>query len=386
MNKKLIRITTVPMAFRYLLQGQIKFMKQNGFDVLMISADGKERNEVLITENCDHIIVPMTRKITPFQDLKCLYQLIKIFKKEKPDIVHSHTPKAGLLGMLAAKITGIKVRIHTVGGIPFTTKTGFKHQLLKLLEKVTYFSATQVWPNSNSLQQYILKERLTPERKIKIILNGSSNGIDLRRFDSASIDIELQKQTKESINYEDNNYYLLFLGRLVFDKGIVELINVFKMLHKIHPQLKLLLTGRYENDLDPLPEQTIEEINNNPSILQINWTEVGEYYMSVADCFIFPSHREGFPNVLLQAGAMQLPVICSNIHGNVDIIENKKTGLIFEKGNETEMYNSIKFALDHDNEMQQMATALHENIIIHYKRENVWQAILHEYKALLNSK
>ena len=129
--KKLIRITTVPMSLLYLLPGQMDFMKKQGYEVLMISADGKELPDVIEREKCRHIIVPMTRKITPFQDLKCLLKLIKIFKTEKPDIVHTHTPKAGLLGMIAAKICFVKIRIHTVAGLPLMAETGFKYQLLK---------------------------------------------------------------------------------------------------------------------------------------------------------------------------------------------------------------------------------------------------------------
>ena len=128
------------MALRYLLPGQMRFMAANGFDVLMISADGKELADVIENEQCPHMIVPMTRKITPLQDLKCLYRLIKIFRKEKPDIVHTHTPKAGLLGMLAAKFSGVKTRIHTVAGLPLMAETGFKYHLLIFIEKLRSYS------------------------------------------------------------------------------------------------------------------------------------------------------------------------------------------------------------------------------------------------------
>ena len=165
--KKLIRITTVPMALRYLLPGQMQFMQQHGFDVLMISADGPELSEVIKNEGCRHVIVPMTRKITPWQDLKCLYSLVKIFKKEKPDIVHTHTPKAGLLGMLAAKLSGVKVRIHTVAGMPLMVEKGFKLKLLTFIEKLTYWAANHVWPNSGSLYNYITQHRLTTQKNCR---------------------------------------------------------------------------------------------------------------------------------------------------------------------------------------------------------------------------
>lgn len=148
------------MALGYLLPGQMRFMAGNGFDVLMISADGKELAAVIENEKCRHIIVPMTRKITPFQDVTCLIRLIKIFRKEKPDIVHTHTPKAGLLGMLAAKVCGVKIRIHTVAGLPLMAESGFKYRLLKFIERLTYAAANQVWPNSQSLFNFISEKKL----------------------------------------------------------------------------------------------------------------------------------------------------------------------------------------------------------------------------------
>src|SRR5882762_7685479 len=163
---KLIRITTVPMALRYLLPGQMRFMAGNGFDVLMISADGKELKDVIEKEACPHIIVPMTRKITPLRDLRCLFKLIKILKKEKPDIVHTHTPKAGILGMLAAKCCGVKLRIHTVAGLPMMVEKGWKYRLLRFVEKRTYAAANHIWPNSNSLLQFITEQKLCDPEKL----------------------------------------------------------------------------------------------------------------------------------------------------------------------------------------------------------------------------
>jgi len=252
--KKIIRITTVPLALKSLLHGQMNFMWQNGFEVLMISADGfevlmisadgPEREDVIKQEQCPHQIVPMTRKITPLQDLKCLWQLIRIMRKEKPNIVHTHTPKAGLLGMLAAWISRVPVRIHTVAGLPLMVEKGFKLQLLKAIEKITYATATNVWPNGASMKKVIEENRFCSPKKIKVIGNGSSNGIDTNRFNSQALDpIQLQK-IKQEINYDPNTTYLLFTGRLVYDKGIVELITAFEKIQKSNPGLKLILAIR----------------------------------------------------------------------------------------------------------------------------------------------
>jgi glycosyltransferase involved in cell wall biosynthesis len=383
-QKKLIRITTVPMALRYLLPGQPQFMQQNGFDVLMISADGPELADVIKNEGCRHIIVPMTRKITPLQDVKCLWQLIKIFKKEKPDIVHTHTPKAGLLGMLAAKFCGIKVRIHTVAGMPLMVEKGFKLKLLTFIEKLTYWAANYVWPNSQSLYNYITAHKFTKPSKLHIICKGSTNGINLARFNKNVLTGEGNAAVKQQINYNAQNTYLLCIGRLVADKGIIELVHVFTKLQLQHTQLRLVLVGDFEQELDPLPADVLQQIKNNAAIIHITWTQQVEYFMHVADYFVFPSHREGFPNVLLQAGAMQCPIICSRIPGNVDIVSHEQTGLIFNTGNEDQMQQQIEYAITHTEKMKIMAVALHTIVNQNYQRENIWQNMLATYNELLH--
>ena len=372
------------MALRYLLPGQMGFMAVNGFDVLMISADGKELAEVIQMEQCRHVIVPMTRKITPFTDLQCLFRLIKIFRKEKPDIVHTHTPKAGLLGMLAAKFCGVKVRIHTVAGLPLMVEKGFKYQLLKFIEKLTYAAANHVWPNSNSLMRFINKNKLCKATKLSIISKGSSNGINVNRFSKESLDEKIIKEIKQQIHYSTEQTYLLCIGRLVKDKGLIELVHVFTELQKDNANLKLILVGEYENALDPLPAATLLEIENNASIIHINWSNRVEYFMHLASFFVFPSHREGFPNVLLQAGAMNLPVICSHITGNIDIVTNNETGLIFESGNEQQLLKLLQYALLHPQHMQDMAKKLQQYVTENYRRENIWQNMLEAYKTLVN--
>lgn len=382
-KKKLIRITTVPMALRYLLPGQMNFMNQNGLDVLMISADGPELQEVITNEQCRHIIVPLTRKITPLEDLKCLWQLVKIFKKEKPDIVHTHTPKAGLLGMLAAKICGVKIRIHTVAGMPLMVEKGFKLQLLKFIEKLTYKAASNVWPNSLSLYNYIIENNFAPPQKLNVIARGSTNGINLGRFNKHILEPKILQQIKDTIGYSQQFIYLLCIGRLVADKGIVELVAVFLMLQKTQPQLKLILVGNFEDDLDPLPQSVLHQIKKDENIIHITWTQEVEYYMQLANFFVFPSHREGFPNVLLQAGAMQLPIICSTIPGNIDVVQHQQTGLLFPCGHQQQITTQLEFAIANPGAMKEMAVKLLLIIEKDFRRENVWQSVLQQYQLLV---
>jgi glycosyltransferase involved in cell wall biosynthesis len=387
-KKKLIRITTVPMALRYLLPGQMQFMQKNSFSVLMVSANGPELPEVIKNEQCPHVIVPMTRQITPLQDLKCLWQLIKLFKKEKPAIVHTHTPKAGLLGMLAAKICGVKVRIHTVAGMPLMVESGFKLKLLTFIEKLTYWAANHVWPNSASLYNFILQHKFTTKNKLYIVAKGSTNGINIDRFSTASLKPQLINDVKQQIQYNPKNIYLLCVGRLVADKGIVELVNTFTTLNQQNAHLRLILAGDFEPKLDPLPQHILLQISSNKNIVHIAWTQHVEYFMHLANYFVFPSHREGFPNVLLQAGAMQCPIICSHITGNIDIVTHDTTGLIFSKADEKQMRQQIEYAINNSQKMEQMAIALQKIIVENYKRENIWNTILNKYNELLllNSK
>lgn len=379
---KLIRITTVPIALAYPLSGQPTFMHNHGYQVLLVSAAGKELDLVKKQEECPHTVVPMTRKITPLKDIKALYLLIRLFRKEKPAIVHTETPKAGLLGMIAAWFCGVPIRIHTVAGLPLMVAHGLKLKILQWVETITYAAATQVWPNSTSLKEYIEKHKFCSLRKLMVIGKGSSNGIDTARFNLNTLDTEKLKKIQEKIQYDQKNCYLLFVGRLVKDKGIVELVSAFKALKKQTPQLKLMLVGQYEEELDPIPEDIYHEILHNRDILHISWTDKVEYYMALANYFVFPTYREGFPNVLLEAAAMQLPILCSRIGGNVDIV-TENTGCLFTVKDTGALSGAIQNAMQATAKMKQKAMTLHTMVIENYNREIFWQQMLQQYNMLV---
>jgi glycosyltransferase involved in cell wall biosynthesis len=380
---KLIRITTAPLALRNLIAGQMRFMVENGFDVKMISADGEARNEIISNEKCEHIVVPMTRQITPFADLKCLFQLIKIFKKEKPDIVHSHTPKAGLLGMLAAKFTSVPVRVHTLAGMPLMTTTGFKKKLLKFIEQVTYWAAVEVWPNSFSLKNYIVENNMIKSAKTHVIGKGSSNGIDLSKYNKAVVSKDVVETIKEKYNIDNQKFNLLFVGRVVRDKGIAELLDAFEKVEKNFPNVNLILVGDFEENLDPLPAKYLDILKNNAKVKLTGWVgDVAPFYQ-LANLAVFPSYREGFPNALLQAGAFELPIVCSDIMGNIDLID-ESFGQIFQVRNAENLYEKITFALNNEAEVKKRAAALLAHIHQQYETETIKKSILEKYKQLLN--
>jgi len=243
-------------------------------------------------------------------------------------------------------------------------------------------AASNVWPNSASLKEYIVAHKLANPSKLDIIGKGSSNGINLNRFNTSGLMLNKIATTELQIKFSKQNTYLLFMGRLVKDKGIVELIEAFAQLQPMYPHLRLILAGEFENTLDPLPQDTISAITKNPAVIHISWTNDVEYFMHLADAFVFPSHREGFPNVLLQAAAMKLPVICSKIAGNVDIVQNKKTGLLFNTGNVTELIEAIEYSLTQKKQMIEMAADLQKIIFSDYQHTAIWQKILQQYTLL----
>ena len=382
---KLLRITTVPISLDLLLTDQMAFMKSKGFEVLMVSADGPERERVRAREGCEHVVIPFTRKITPFKDLVCLIKLISLIKKEKPDIVHTHTPKAGLLGMLAAKVCGVKVKLHTVAGLPLMTASGLKKKVFISMEQLTAWAADVILPNSHSLMQYMKDQKLVSDQKLSIIGKGSTNGIDLSRFSINQLGPAQLDKIKSSISYDESNTYLLSIGRLVRDKGIVELINAFQSLKLKRENLKLILLGPLEKirSEELLPSDTLLVIQNDPDIIHINWSDDVECFLSLADVFIQASHREGFPNVTLQAGAMECPIVCSKIPGNIDIVADGETGFYFEKGNALDLERKVLCVLNSVSKTKVMSQVLRKQIEMYFDRKEIHNQLLAFYKSQL---
>ena len=384
MKNKLIRITTVPTSLKILLKGQHRFMSEKGFEVIGISSQGKELNEVHDDEGINVIPIHMSRKITPLQDINSLWKMYKFIKQEQPQIVHTHTPKAGIIGMLAAKLAGVPIRLHTIAGLPLMEAVGNKRKVLDFVEKLTYSSATKVYPNSKGLYDFILQNNYTSIDKLKVIGEGSSNGIDTKFFSSQYFSQENQAQLNMKLNIQQDDFVFVFVGRLVGDKGINELIEAFSQL--TIPNSKLLLVGHLESDLDPLLSETVKEIETNPNIISVGFQKDVRPYFTISDCLVFPSYREGFPNVVMQAGAMGLPSIVSNINGcNEIIIEGENGTIIPVKDSE-----AIKSAMLKMIEDKEFYFKLKENsrsmIQSRYEQAVVWQALLEEYTQLLKER
>ncbi|ADX67663.1 glycosyltransferase family 4 protein [Weeksella virosa] len=382
MMNKLIRITTVPQSLRGLLKGQLKFMSENGFEVIGVSSPGEALKDVEKNEGVKTVGINMTRSITPIQDLKALIQLIQLFRKEKPHIVHTHTPKAGLLGMMAAKIAGVPHRLHTVAGMPLTVATGSKRHLLNQMEKLTYACATKVYPNSFGLEKIILDEKFTSPTKLKVIGNGSSNGIDTSEFDPKKVSEETKKEIRKNLGIKEEDFVFLFVGRVVKDKGINELVQAFINLERNNTNCHLVIVGSYENDLDPVLPETEKQINNHPKIHAVGYKSNVIDYFAMADVLTFPSYREGFPNVVMQAAAMQLNCIVSDINGCNEIITNSQNGWIVPVKDIEILANRMQWCVDNPIESMAMGMKNREIMISDYERSYVWKEIVKEYKKL----
>jgi len=380
---KLVRITTVPISLMMLLRGQMKFMKQNGFDVTMISSDGNETEELRAQEECPHISVKLTRKITPLIDLVSLFRLTIMLRRIRPDIVHTHTPKAGLIGMLAAKLAGVKIRLHTVAGLPWMESRGFKRRLLIAVEKLTAASATSVFPNSFVQKDFLVSIGLSP-KKLKVIGNGSSNGINIGYF---SLNDEITKQAadiKQRERINENARVWIFVGRIVKDKGITELIEAFSTLHKQFSDDVLLLVGNQEPELDPLDPQCKETLATHPGIRSCGFQKDIRPYLAASHVLVFPSYREGFPNVPMQAGAMGCALILSDINGCNEIVSNGVNGWLVPPKNADALLAAMLEARNNIALSDTFAKAIREKIEKGYSQSYLWNCLLNEYQSQLN--
>lgn len=384
---KLFRITTVAVSMNIILKGQLAFINQY-FEVTGITTrDDKHFPEISKREGIRMIDIPIARNISIWSDIKTLWKLYFLFLKEKPQIVHTQTPKAGLLGMLAAKLSGVPVRLHTVGGMPLMEVKGLKRKILNFTEKLTYACAHKIFPNSKGLSAFILEEKFTSEEKLKVLANGGSNGIDTTFFSPDYVEnsnvYREELRTGSGINKHD--FVFCFVGRFAKEKGMVELIDVLDKLYKTH-RVKLLLVGKFEESYGSLDEEIRKRITNHPAVIYPGRADDVRPYYLMSDAFVFPSYREGFPNTVLEAGAMGLPTIATNINGCNEIIINEVNGLLITPKSEEELEKAMINLLDDKILYNTLKSNAREVIVKKFRREFVWEALLSEYNRFLKSK
>lgn len=380
MRQKIIRLTTVASSLDCLLKGQLRFLSDY-YEVVGVASDfdtGKLR-EVSVREGVQCIDVPMYREISLLNDIKAFWKLIRLFKKENPYIVHANTPKGSLLAMTAAWITRVPHRIYTVTGLRFETSTGKLRRLLIAMEKITCWCATKVIPEGEGVKKTLIMNRITG-KPLKVILNGNINGVNIDYFNREVLSADVIEKRKVP-----HCYTFVFVGRLVRDKGIRELVLAFVRLYHQYENICLLMVGEIEHSRDPLDGEILRLLQKHEAICAVGFQYDVRPYLAASDVLVFPSYREGFPNVVLQAGAMGLPSIVTNINGCNEIIQDGKNGKIIPPRDEDALYDAMKWFYEHqDDEVKEMAIRARPLIMERYEQHKVWNALLEEYKALEN--
>lgn len=374
---KIIRVATVPLSLNILLRNQFKFLRKY-YHVVAISSPGEDLFEVETRENVNIKGIEIKRKISIINDITALYKLYVYFRKEKPLIVHSITPKAGLLSMMAAKLAGIPIRMHTFTGLIFPTSTGAMKHLLIWMDRLLCYCATNIYPEGQGVRNDLVKYNIT-KKPLKILANGNVNGIDLTFFDPSIFSEEDKLSLKEKLAILPDDFVFIFIGRLVKDKGINELIHAFKKLSS--SKTKLLLVGSLEPD-HGLEDDTLHEMKNNPDIISVGFQKDVRLFLAISDALVFPSYREGFPNVVMQAGAMGLPSIVTDINGSNEIIIHNENGIIIPPKNDLFLYESMVMISKDHAVREKLKRNARQMIADRYQQSVVLNALLEEYKNL----
>lgn len=379
---KLFRIATVSMSLNLLLKGQLEFLNKH-FQVTAISGEGDDLQTVAEREGVNIHKIEMHRPISFRQDLKSLWNLYWYFKKEKPAIIHSITPKAGLLSMMAGKLAGVPVRMHTFTGLIFPYKYGYMKHTLIMMDKILCRCATHIYPEGRGVKEDLQRHNIT-NKPLKIIANGNVNGVDVDYYHPEAFSDENKKQLRASLRIKEEDFVFVFVGRLVIDKGIRELVKAFDALSKHHQNIKLILVGPKENAHNPKKRAMFHSIHQNENIITVGFQDDVRPYYAVSNVLMLPSYREGFPNAVLQAGAMGLPSIVSDISGCNEIIQHEVNGLLVPKKNHQELQKNMEKILVTPNFLESLQKNARNRVAKSFDKSLVWRELKKEYVKALN--
>ena len=369
---KLIRSSTVPQSLDTFCRGVLKELSQK-YEVVAVSSPGDVLNELGRREGVRTVAVPMQRHISLLSDLKSLWSMWHVLRKERPDMIHSMTPKAGLISMMAGWLAGVPVRVHTFTGLVWPTATGLKRRILMATDWLTCACATHIIPEGEGVKNDLLTHSIT-NKPIKVLGHGNVRGIDLKHYNPADFD-----------KSNNDGFTFVFVGRIVRDKGINELVAAFDRLRKEHDNVRLVLVGAREDNLDPVTPETIERISRGDGIEAVGKQSDVRPFYAQADALVFPSYREGFPNVVIEAGAMGLPSIVTDINGSREIIIDGQNGVIIPPRDEKALYQTMKRFVEHPDEVLAMATNARPLIASRYEQGYVRQCLYDFYQEVLKN-
>ena len=354
-------------------------MRRKGYEMVAVTSPGPEL-DTLKQEGFYCVEVPMERRMSPLKDLQSLWRLVRTFRKEKPDMVHSMTPKAGLLCMMAAWLTRVPVRVHTFTGLVWPTARGLQRRVLMATDWLTCACATHVIPEGKGVMDDL--QRHITRKPMKVLGYGNVKGVDMEQF---SLRPEIVRQADGLRKREV--FTFLFVGRIVGDKGVNELVEAFARLHAEHAACRLVIVGRQEEKLDPLKPETLLRMDAMDAI-ELVGAQYGDgliAWYAASDCFTQPSYREGFPNTVLEAGAMGLPCIVTDINGAREIVEDGRNGLIVPSKDADALYNAMKRMMEEGSMRRSMAEKAREMIASRFEKGFVQQCLLDFYEEIFRS-
>lgn len=382
MRKKLLIATTVPETFESILAEQPKFLNEH-FDVTIVTSPGDNDKRVLSREGVPIRRVLMKRGINPIKDIHSIFRMILLIKKIKPDIVHSYTPKAGLVCMLSAWICRVPYRIHTFTGLIWPTATGFRKMILMMVDRLICICATNIVPESKGVKRDLELGRIT-RKNLKIIGHGNIAGIDTNFFSPKVEDVcQSAKELKKEFGFTNDCFIFVYVGRLNVDKGLNELINAFDGLAN---HCQLLIVGAQDKSA-PISSSLLKRIETHERIHCLGFKFDVRPAILAADVLVLPSYREGFPNVILQAGAMEKPVIATNISGCNELIKNDMNGWLVSVKDSNKLMHAMQNASRVGRcKLKKMGHYSRSLILKYYERGIYWCNLLNFYYEVIGIK
>ena len=382
---RLAYVTTHAIRAENLMNGQLTSLRERGFDITVIAAPSESLDVVRERERVATIAISIEREISPVADVRTLAKLCRVFRTLRPDIVNAGTPKAGLLGMIAAKLTGVPVRLYTLRGLRLETTSGFKERLLSTTERVAASCAHQVICVGDSLRQEFVRRRLVAADKTIVLRHGSSNGVNAERFQYSAEQFAQIDQLRTTLGIPADAPVIGFVGRLTRDKGIVDLHEAFTRLLTEFPDLRLLLIGWAEEG-DPVPAAVWQSLQEHPQVLCTGAIKDPSLYYGLFDVFVFPSHREGFPNVPMEAAAAGIPVVGYSATGTLDAVVDGVTGTLVPLQDSATLASAVAEYLRNPWQRHQHGEAGRRRALIDFRREDIWQSLADLYGHWLSKR
>jgi len=380
---KICRIATVPFYMVSQLKTQVEYMRDIGINVVLVSSDGPELSEIDIDRGLSHEIVEISRSIHLWKDFIALIKLISVFRKHKFDIVHSTTPKAGLLTAIAAFLVKVPVRLHTWTGQQWVTLNGTMRWVSRFADKLIGFLNTRCYADSKSQRQFLVDEKIITSKKIAVIGHGSLAGVDLNRFDPEKWSLSAKQQLKKDLSIHADSKVLIFVGRITRDKGISELFSAFRGLRDLGYNVDLLLVGPLDQDRGGTGSIRLTDIEQLPKTHYIGYTGCPENYLAISDIFCLPSYREGFGTTVIEAAAMGIPTIGTHINGLIDAIVNSETGILVPSHDDQALPQALRQLLDDSDLIYQMGKAARQRCVRQFDSNIINKKVAEEYISIL---